>query len=237
MTLHRPSPSTVIALLALTLALGGTSYAASRPPKNSVGSDQLKDNAVTGAKVRDGSLFANDFAAGQLPRGAKGDAGPKGDAGATGAAGSPGPQGPQGPQGSQGPQGIPGAVGPSNAYFKNVSALNPLAGTAAAPSRAAEITGMPAGKYIAMARATGYKEGTVGAARCFITTIGTGPITSGVASVNLEPYVATDISVFTAIDAPASFTLSFQCYRDNGDTATGRLENIQLTAFRVGSVQ
>jgi hypothetical protein len=83
----------VVALLALTVALGGTSYAAIKLPKNSVGSKQLKKNAVTGSKVKDGSLFSNDFAAGQLPRG------PKGDAGAPGAPGAPGAAGAQGPPG------------------------------------------------------------------------------------------------------------------------------------------
>jgi hypothetical protein len=87
MRLHRPSPSMVVALAALTVALGGTSYAAVKLPKNSVGSKQIKKNAVTGAKVKDHSLFANDFAAGQLPRG------PKGDTGAPGPAGVAGPQG------------------------------------------------------------------------------------------------------------------------------------------------
>src|SRR3954447_9503804 len=96
---HRPSPSMVVALLALTVALGGTSYAAIKLPKNSVGSDQLKNNAVTGAKVRDASLFVNDFAAGQLPRGPKGDTGPRGDTGAVGATGATGATGAVGPRG------------------------------------------------------------------------------------------------------------------------------------------
>jgi hypothetical protein len=58
-------------------------------PKNSVGTAQLKKSAVTSPKVRDGSLMAADFKAGQLPKGPKGDTGPrglkgdKGDPGAT----------------------------------------------------------------------------------------------------------------------------------------------------------
>jgi hypothetical protein len=79
-----------IGLLALFIALGGTSYAATLP-RNSVGSTQLKKNAVTSAKVKNSSLLAKDFKAGQLPAGAKGDpgaAGAKGDAGPNGAAGT-----------------------------------------------------------------------------------------------------------------------------------------------------
>ena len=46
-----PSPAMVVALIALFVALGGTSYAALTLPKNSVGTKQLKDGAVTAAKI------------------------------------------------------------------------------------------------------------------------------------------------------------------------------------------
>ena len=49
---HRPRPATVIACLALTVALGGTSYAAIVLPANSVGTAQLKNNAVNTLKVK-----------------------------------------------------------------------------------------------------------------------------------------------------------------------------------------
>jgi hypothetical protein len=83
----------VLACVALFIALGGVSYAAALP-RNSVGSQQIKKDAVTSAKVKNGSLKALDFGTGQLPSGAigaKGDPGPTGPAGpagpATGAAG------------------------------------------------------------------------------------------------------------------------------------------------------
>lgn len=79
----RPSPAMVIACLALLLALGGTGYAATRLPRNS----------VTTVQVKDFSLLARDFQRGQLPRGAVGPAGPAGPAG---------PQGPAGPAGTSG---------------------------------------------------------------------------------------------------------------------------------------
>ena len=47
-----PSPALVVALIALFVALGGTSLAAINAlPKNSVGTKQLKDGAVTAAKM------------------------------------------------------------------------------------------------------------------------------------------------------------------------------------------
>lgn len=74
----------VISMIALLLALGGTSFAAVALAKNSVGAKQLKTNAVTGAKVKDASLGAADFAPGQLPAGATGAPGAPGAAGAPG---------------------------------------------------------------------------------------------------------------------------------------------------------
>jgi len=78
----RPSPAMVVACLALLVALGGTSIAAVNAlPLNSVGTAQLKNNAVVSSKVKDGSLLGKDFAAGQLTAGAAGPAGPAGPAG------------------------------------------------------------------------------------------------------------------------------------------------------------
>ncbi len=89
----RPSPATVIASIALLVALAGTGYAATSLPANSVGNKQLQANAVTTSKVKDHSLLKVDFAASQLPRGAPGAPGPPGASGAAGARGPTGPSG------------------------------------------------------------------------------------------------------------------------------------------------
>ena len=88
---RRPSPALAIATIALAVALAGTSYAAVVLPANSVGTKQLRANAVTSAKVQNGSLLKVDFKAGQVPGGPTGPAGPAGPTGATGAAGPAGP--------------------------------------------------------------------------------------------------------------------------------------------------
>lgn len=95
----------VTSMMALMVALGGTSYAAGLA-KNSVGSTQIKpkavknsdlgDASVTSKKVENGSLLAADFALGQIP------AGPKGATGATGTTGITGATGPIGPRGATG---------------------------------------------------------------------------------------------------------------------------------------
>ena len=94
---HRPSPALVVACLALTVALGGTSYAAVTLPRNSVGTPQLKRNAVNSAKVKNFSLLRADFKRGQVPAGPRGLQGLPGATGATGAPGAKGDQGVPGP--------------------------------------------------------------------------------------------------------------------------------------------
>jgi hypothetical protein len=112
-------------------------------PRGSVGTIQLKNNAVTGAKVRNFSLVAADFKPGQLPRGAQGPAGP---------AGAAGPAGPAGPQGPQGPAGISG--------LQNVFTTGAINSTATRQLTA----GCPAGKKAIGGGATVVPANTAGVA-------------------------------------------------------------------------
>ena len=50
-TRYVPSPAMVVACAALAVALGGTGYAALKLPRNSVGTKQLKNSAVTNRKL------------------------------------------------------------------------------------------------------------------------------------------------------------------------------------------
>jgi hypothetical protein len=95
----------VVATIAVFIALGGSSYAALKLPKNSVGSEQLKRNSITSAKVKGGSLNTTDLNASARsflrgPRGARGVQGPQGTAGKTGKTGAKGSTGPRGAAGS-----------------------------------------------------------------------------------------------------------------------------------------
>jgi hypothetical protein len=89
----RTSFANAISLMALFVALGGTSYAAVKLPKNSVGTTQIKVNGVSSSDVKNGTLRKVDFKAGELP------------------AGQQGPQGIQGQKGEKGDPGTPGADG------------------------------------------------------------------------------------------------------------------------------
>jgi hypothetical protein len=99
----RLSFANVVSVISLVFALGlGGAWAATELEKNQVkskhiGAGQVKNSdlgnqSVTSPKVADGSLLDDDFAAGQLPQGARG------------------PEGAQGPQGVEGPPGSPGQI-------------------------------------------------------------------------------------------------------------------------------
>ena len=97
-----------MSVIALFVALGGTTYAATSLPKNSVGTTQLKAGAVTKKKISRKTIVAL--------KGNRGSQGPKGDTGA---------------QGIQGVKGDTGARGPSDAYTE----ASPFAGVAVPPGK------------------------------------------------------------------------------------------------------
>jgi hypothetical protein len=90
---HRPTPALIVACIALFVALGGTGVAvvSVQAPKSSVGTQALRNGAVTSVKVKNFTLVRKDFKKGTLLRGAPGAPG------RAGAAGPPGPTGPAGP--------------------------------------------------------------------------------------------------------------------------------------------
>lgn len=103
----RISPGSVLALIALFVALGGVSYAAvtingKNIQNNSIPGKKLKNGAVTNNKVKANSLGANRLTAAARAnlQGARGPQGPQG------------PQGPHGPRGERGEAGAHGAQGP-----------------------------------------------------------------------------------------------------------------------------
>jgi len=88
--MRRPSFPTVISLIALFVALGGTSYAVIKLPARSVGNRELKSNAVTSAKIRAQSVARSDLSP-SARVGSRGPRGPAGPSGSTGDVGAPEP--------------------------------------------------------------------------------------------------------------------------------------------------
>jgi hypothetical protein len=72
----------MVTILAFVVLCGGSAYAVSQLGKESVGTKQLKKNAVTGAKVKDGTLRPKDFKGLVGPPVSIGRVGPQGPSGA-----------------------------------------------------------------------------------------------------------------------------------------------------------
>lgn len=114
---NRITYANVMATIALFIALGGVSYAAVNLPRNSVGAKQLKKNAVTSVKVKNGSLTVRDFKSSQRAQ----LRGPKGERGAPGANGARGIPGPRGPAGISGWQIVSGSTAENSSSFREES--------------------------------------------------------------------------------------------------------------------
>lgn len=128
----------VVSLIALFVALGGSSYAAVALSTNSVKARHIAPNAVTSPKVRDSSLLARDFAPGQLPAGPQGEQGPPGLQGAKGDEGDPGAPGQDGQDGQD-------ATAPANAVMYFNSSTCPQGWNELTSARGRYIVGMPSG--------------------------------------------------------------------------------------------
>ena len=79
----RPTPATIISVLALVVATGGTSYAAlsitgKDVVNQSLSGKDIENQTLTGKDVKNASLKGKDFAPGQLPAGPQGPQGPAG---------------------------------------------------------------------------------------------------------------------------------------------------------------
>jgi hypothetical protein len=99
------TPSMVISIVALFVALGGTGIAARSAL---IGSKQIADHSIRLVDLNGSAVKA-----------LRGQRGPVGSAGANGAAGPQGPAGPAGANGAAGPQGPAGAAGPQGPAGSN----------------------------------------------------------------------------------------------------------------------
>jgi hypothetical protein len=112
---RRPTPSIVIASVAVFAALSGTATAA----KLITGKD-IARSTITGKHVKNGSLTPADFNGPMIgPQGPEGPRGMTGPRGPVGAAGDDGPKGDQGPKGDKGDKGEQGERGPQGSPGKD----------------------------------------------------------------------------------------------------------------------
>lgn len=99
----------VLGFMALILALGGSAWAGTQ-----IGTKQIRDQAVSAAKIRDGAVRPAKLSPAlrrRVVRGTRGPIGARGPIGPRGAAGPAGAPGAAGERGSRGLQGVPGPPG------------------------------------------------------------------------------------------------------------------------------
>jgi hypothetical protein len=244
----------VVSMIALFVALGGSSYAAV-----TITGKQIKDSTITTKDVKNGSLLKVDFKAGQLPRGATGATGATGlqggaghdgatgPAGTAGAAGTPGTPGTNGTNGTDGTDGHDGARGPSDGYVSpNVGPAN--------DSNSASVT-VPAGDYVASAsgqvlysRSDSTYPVSDAEVLCSLASAGdaahnTGSFATapshGYSSGTDRGGLAT-VSQYSAFHLTSAGTITYTCSNATSGTkdpsATMNYANMHVTAIQVGTL-
>jgi len=200
----------VVATLALFVALGGASYAATQLPKNSVGAKQLKKNAVTAQKIAKGAVTKAKLSA-DAKAALTGPAGPKGDTGSTG------------PKGDQGP------AGPSEALTAEAPDETVVDTT---PSEITSLT-LPAGQWILFADLS--PEGASGepSAICYATTGGPPRRSS---RTHLVVGKQAELTVIEPMSLAAPTDVALLCESHDG---TFRVygEETNVVALRVGALR
>jgi Collagen triple helix repeat (20 copies) len=235
----------VVSTLCLVLLLGGgTAYAATQLlPKNSVGSAQIKQGAVTPAKLSPAAKQSMTGATGpQGPKGEpgprgeigpRGEAGQKGDTGAkgeTGLQGTPGPKGntgDTGAKGEKGDEGDLGPIGPSDVYSASaiLKGVNPASGTVTVVSLS-----LPAGNYLVAATQTAESEGGRSTITCDIVV---GSSSQANFFARIEGELSGTLADQATISLSAQTTVSEQCQ------TVGKpmdLSEPTLTAIKVGTL-
>ena len=144
--MHRPRHATVVAYLALFVALSGTAVAAS----GKIGSKQIKKGAVQSVHIKDRTIALKDLSgkARTALRGQRGATGPAGPAGAAGAPGAPGAPGERGPSGESAVPARTVVVGAGGTPEANGTALRAaLAALPAATEAEPRAVQLGAGRY------------------------------------------------------------------------------------------
>lgn len=212
--LERPRPrltyANVTATLALFIALGGTSYAVVQLPRNSVGPAQLRSNAVTSAKIRNGTVRRTDLA-----RSAR--------------TGTRGPRGPHGPQGDR---------GPANVRIAPQAADVVLSGNPGQETQVRRMDSLPAGNWLLRFDAgpqLGAPTGLHTTCRMKVngdakaearTVVGDGGNATQEAVLVVE----------TVVQQPAPFNVTVDCQQNLASSPAVTFHRPQIIATQVGDV-
>ena len=216
MQLPRPSftYANVTASLALFIALGGTSYAVAKLPKNSVGSEQ----------VRDGTLKRADLAPDVIKPASPGARGPRGAAG------------PAGASGASGTAGAPGPAGFSNVRITNAPEVE-LSRNAFARTTVMSLNNVPAGSHFVTFTGEASHRFTAAGYYVFCEIMVNGVATSqtrGLIGDNLGGEEA--LADITTITRSSPFDLSVSCFGDQPTSGPAYMLRSKLAVMKVDTV-
>ena len=211
MSQPRITPSLVISVLALIVALGGASYAAIKIPKNSVGTKQLKRNAVSTPKLKRNAVITNKVKRGSITMARLRD----------GAVNSAKVQ-----DGSLAMQDFAAGVIPGQTWYSSRDDgaflsldTGPLVDVVSTPE-------LPAGNYVAIARANILGGPAISTVLCSLTTDAAQNFT--VAASAVFP-----LSMSGIARLPEPSTIPLQCNKSAG---TPQIAQAHVTAIRVGDL-
>ena len=229
-----------IGLLALFVALGGTSYAAAKLPRNSVDTPQLRAAAVTTAKLAPGvrKQLGKPAATGAAgPQGAPGPAGPQGAAGPPGPRGETGAKGPQGETGAIGPQGIPG---PTSAGVGGINTNIVIGGVSSGVGSPASVTLTQPGKVLVLVTGT-FSVRCSAADRCDRTitaTVGETPVPGLFATIEGDAGVNTEDTItatgIVANVAPGTHAVQIGSRITGPSNGSGSRGDVRIVAVALG---
>ena len=212
------SYANVMSTLGVFIALGGTSYAVAKLPKNSVDSAQLKTGAVTTAKLAGGAVTKDKLAPGTSTEGARG---PRGAEGPAGPAGATGPGGPAGP--------VDVVVRKHEQYV----AFQLAAGSTIEALR----TTLPAGKWWVHAVADVINPGSKSTIRCVLAFDGHPWGADEATELGTGGPAADIFTVVGTADSSQRIAVTLNCSHDAEITSVAgvyppRVERIRVTAIR-----
>lgn len=214
-----PTPSIVLAVAALFVALGGSAVAA----KGLIHAGDIAPGAVTSQAIRNGAVEPRNLstATRALLVGGPGAAGTKGDSGSSGTPGANGANGANGPNGANGTNGLDGTDGTNGTNGVNgtngtdgtIAPLSAKQGATALPTGSPATTvvelAVPAGSYVVLAKTQLSHTGAGDSIECFLKA---GATTIDQIAMKTLPALAAIPASLQAITTTASPTqLSVQC--------------------------
>ncbi|HWI21949.1 MAG TPA: hypothetical protein VNT22_04960 [Baekduia sp.] len=222
-----PTPSIVIAAVALFIALGGSAVAASKLIKTR----DIATGAVTSAKVKDGTIALRDLSANTRQslgdgtsgvNGANGANGPNGANGANGVDGDDGAAGNNGSDGSDGVDGADGVLAPLSVAVTSVAIPTSASRTVVAT------LAVPAGNYVVFAKTQLSHTGAGDSVDCFLRA---GSTDIDQVSMKTHPALAAVPATLQAVTTTSPIQLSLEC---KVLVANGSADFTKLIALPIG---